>query len=303
MAEQSFTVRYEGPALVLGSMDVRQLAPALLALGELYQETQRILYPGEQPLALEVKATDTGSFVVHLQLVQSLWQQAVELFSGDGATAIANVLAYTTAAGGVIGLLITLHRSRIRSRTEVEPGMIRLIFEDGTVYEVSPEVLKLAESLAIRRAVKEVFAPLEIEGIDTVSITGASPEPLVVTKRDIPAFELPPVGDELINDTTQIEVLSLAAVAFADGNKWRLTDGDRTFFAAVADNAFLDQVSRDEIRFAKHDLLRVRLRTQQWRTDGGLRTEYTVVQVTEHMAAARAVPLPLEYIDPPADSA
>lgn len=294
MAEQHFHVVFDGPALQSGSMDVRQLAPALLALGEMYQEAQRILYPDDQPLSLEVRATATGSFDVHLALTQSLWQQAVSMFSGDTATAIADILAYTTATTGVVGFLLAARRRKIRLRETTPNGTIRITFDDGTTFECPSEVLRLTESMVIRRALTEVVAPLDNEGITSVRFERTEAVGITVSSEQVDAFSLPPTPDEMLTDTVREEVLSLAAVAFTDGNKWRLTDGERTFFAAIEDQQFIDRVSSDQVRFAKHDLLRVRLRVQQWRTDGGLRTEYSVGEVLEHIPAARPVPLPFD---------
>ena len=93
-------------------------------------------------------------------------------------------------------------------------------------------------------------------------------------------------------------------MAFVSGNKWRLTDGDATFHAAIADLNFLNKVDRGEEEFSRTDILRVELRTTQWRTDSGLRTEHTVERVIEHIRGPREVPLPFEDSDPsPWDSA
>ena len=45
MAEIEFHIAYDGPALVDGRMDVRDLAPALIALGELFQEANGMINP------------------------------------------------------------------------------------------------------------------------------------------------------------------------------------------------------------------------------------------------------------------
>lgn len=60
MAETTFGVNYDGPALDDGRMPVRDLAPALLALGELFREASAELYPDLPPPALDVKATEKG---------------------------------------------------------------------------------------------------------------------------------------------------------------------------------------------------------------------------------------------------
>ena len=43
LAETAFQIAYEGPALETGRMPVRDLAPALLALGDLFTEASVVL--------------------------------------------------------------------------------------------------------------------------------------------------------------------------------------------------------------------------------------------------------------------
>jgi hypothetical protein len=80
-------------------------------------------------------------------------------------------------------------------------------------------------------------------------------------------------------------VLRPVKVAFTEGNKWRFSDGETTFYAAIEDVQFVARVDLGTERFAKNDMLRVRLRTRQTRgTDGDLHTERTVLQVLEHIS-------------------
>ena len=74
-------------------------------------------------------------------------------------------------------------------------------------------------------------------------------------------------------------------VAFTEGNKWRFSDGDATFFATIEDPDFLAAVNLGIERFAKNDMLRVRLRTKQTRDATGLHTEHAVVAVVQHIPA------------------
>lgn len=57
-------------------MPVRDLAPALLALGNLFTEASDALYPEREPVALGLVATDIGSFEAHLILeAKNAWDQ------------------------------------------------------------------------------------------------------------------------------------------------------------------------------------------------------------------------------------
>ena len=60
MAEVDFAVEYDGPALQAGRMPVRDLAPALLALGEIFTDASRVFYPEREPVALNIEATREG---------------------------------------------------------------------------------------------------------------------------------------------------------------------------------------------------------------------------------------------------
>ncbi|HWD39928.1 MAG TPA: hypothetical protein VG944_13855, partial [Fimbriimonas sp.] len=77
MAETSFEVMYDGEAVRDGRMEVRELAPALLALSELFTDASQLLYPEDPPVALELETTREGSFIVQLVLhaVGSGWDQ------------------------------------------------------------------------------------------------------------------------------------------------------------------------------------------------------------------------------------
>ena len=116
-----------------------------------------------------------------------------------------------------------------------------------------------------------------------------------VTKPDLPGFEVPGIEEQPLADEEREVALRPVNVAFTEGNKWRVSDGESTFFATVTDLQFLHRVETAQEVFAKSDILRARLRTRQWRTsDGDLRTEHQILQVLEHVAGPRQVPLPFE---------
>jgi hypothetical protein len=56
MAATQFSVAFGGPAVDDGTMPIRDLAPALLALGDVFSAASRTLYPDREPVALNIKA-------------------------------------------------------------------------------------------------------------------------------------------------------------------------------------------------------------------------------------------------------
>ena len=83
-------------------MSIKDLAPALLAVGELFDAANAILNEDAAKVEAHVKATSEGSFEVALEFVQTgLLDQAINLFSGDPVTAILHTKEFIFGALGV----------------------------------------------------------------------------------------------------------------------------------------------------------------------------------------------------------
>jgi hypothetical protein len=64
VAELVFDLQYDGPALQTHEMDVRDLAPALLATAELFQEMNRVAHPTDPEVSVNVGATGMDRFLL-----------------------------------------------------------------------------------------------------------------------------------------------------------------------------------------------------------------------------------------------
>lgn len=79
-------------------------------------------------------------------------------------------------------------------------------------------------------------------------------------------------------------VLCPVTTSFAEGSRWQFHDGDSSLTAVIEDPRFEKAVKRGTERFAKNDMLRVRLRTRQTRGADGLHIERAVVEVLDHLS-------------------
>ncbi len=221
--EEHCIVRYDGPGLVDGAMRVQDLAPALAALADLYRESNRELHPEEPDVVVSVEAVAPGSIAIHLVISHEDVTDAVKLFSGPTATAIANLITFISTPVGLLAYLIRRRRSGavVESRPTRE-GFVLITFEDGTTAEVPRDVLLLAESPSVRQQAKKAVRPLALPDVDLIAFEQPNVgETVVVTERDLLAFDYaPPTIDELlVNEDTVI--LTLRTVAL-DGKKWRV---------------------------------------------------------------------------------
>ena len=89
MAKATVTLVYDGPVLLDGRMDVRELAPALLSMGQLFEAANKVLNEDTAKISVHVVATQAGSFEIKLDVIQTLASQISAFLAGQEITAVA----------------------------------------------------------------------------------------------------------------------------------------------------------------------------------------------------------------------
>ena len=305
MSKARFTVAYDGEALRDGSMDVRDLAPALLAIGQLFDAANTTLNGEQAKIAVNVQATNEGSFQIVLEVLQTWGQQAVALLSGDEVTAAIHLRDLLfMGAGGVGGLFWAIKKLRGHKPDRVErvnDEYVRLVFGDDDIV-VPMRVLRLYQDLAVRAAAERVVEPLRRPGIEKFEARENGEPAVVIEHDDVDAFDTPEADEEELLDDVRRSAFSIVSLAFKDDNKWRLHDGNTQISATIADEDFLRRVNANEIAFAKGDALICEVRVRQTQSAQGLKTEYTVERVIEHKPAPRQLRLEIEPSPTPPDN-
>lgn len=289
---------YHGPSLDAHTIDVRMLAPALLAFGDLCEDSGRLLYGQDVDTRVEVKASfRTGSFGIDLSVTPQLLQQVMHWLNGETATAIANgagILGVVgTTGGGLIGLLRWLKNRRITRIESAEGGGKRVIVEDGDRLIIEEQVIILLQSRVVRTHLQRVIEPIESAGVERVAFGGDDRVDVVIERAEAAWFRVPPPEDALLVDETRTVAFSIVSLSFKDDNKWRLSDGQNTVYVTLSDEDFMARVNGNLERFAKGDILIAETRITHWQTADGLRTDYTILHVREHRQGAAQISLPL----------
>lgn len=281
MAEQEFRVAYEGPRVADGRMDVRQLAPALLSLADLFREASRITHPNLPPVSMDIRATERGSFDVSLLLSQI--DSTIVYAASETLKELLKAVVGGNGVQGLMTLLVLIQGNRIVRREQSRPGLVRITTAEGVMLEVPADVMQLHDSPLVRRSAREVVRPLEAPGVDALRVQSADVS-VQIEQGDVHAFDVPDLPEEeLLN--IQIELnLRIVSVAFAEDNKWRFSDGQTTFWATIDDSYFLNRVETGEEAFRNGDTLRCMLRIRQTRNaDGALKSDRSVVTVLDHI--------------------
>jgi hypothetical protein len=292
--DTEFSLVYDGPALQGGEMEVGDLAPALLALRDLFDEANEVVGQPADAITLTVRAGfRRGSFVVDLHALKAVWDGVVSLFSSPNATAIANILAIVGISGG-IGLIQLIRRSGGKAPKRVvevtETRSVRIEFEGEPPIDLDARVWRLFQNPKARGALGRVVAPLRKPGIDSVRFRTGAGETRVADTGDVEAFE-PEIAQEGEVVSESRRVLQLVSPSFRDGNKWRVSEGGRTLYVSVLDEAFLGRVRRRDELFGDSDFLDVDLRTRQWVEAGQLRVSHEVLKVYRKSGSAQQLML------------
>ena len=274
-------------------MDVRELAPALIALSNMLEEANKVVFPDSGNVKVNIHGNfKGGSFGVDLIAVQTIADQIVSILSGPEAAAFSNLKTILESLGligcagcGLVGLMKWL-RGRKPSAIRTEGDQIIFeITEESSVETFGVDLVagKLYQSRVVRKALANVVKPLAREGIDIFASGRNGKTTEVIRKEDAAWFEVSESDADIVSDTLSEHVLlQIDSAVFKDDNKWRFNDGSSSFFGEIADRSFIEKINSGVERFGKRDVLVVDLRRVQTVTDHGLKMDYSITRVHEH---------------------
>lgn len=300
MSSKAFYIAYDGPALENNQMAVKDLAPALLALSDLFDEANKVLNGSKADIRLDVKGTfKSGCFGIDLIVVQDLLASLINFLPSREAIStaadICEVLAF--CGGSTMGLISVLRRLKGRKIKRIDAiDKKAVIYVDEEQIETEIAVIELLRNSRAREAVDASIAqPLEKEGIETVAFTDTPADPnsfCTIRAEEAAYFKAPIIEDEELEHIEYETNVQLLGVSFQENNKWRFDDGSSKFYAEILDKDFYNKINEHVIAFAKDDILKVRIREHQKITKEGLKTEKFIIKVLSHRSAMPQLALP-----------
>lgn len=289
MEKERICIAYCGEAVDSGIMDVNDLAPALLAFGELVHECNKIANKDSARVNVYVSSQfQQGSFEISIEIFQSLADQIKGLFSTETTYSIRemlNELGFASNAAGVTGinLLEVIRWVRNRKVDSIsKAGKDKYHINIGNEYkEISVLGLELFRSVKIRKSVEGVMSPLNKNGIEAFEVREKAAAYQHIDKEETDYYKLPDdeIKQEMI-DSTRRCLIKVCSVNFEQELKWRFRIDTMKFYAAIKDQDFIQQVEAGEVSFAKGASMLVDLHEIQTIHSGGdIKTEYEITKV------------------------
>lgn len=292
---QSFQIKYDGEAFSDHTIDVNDLAPALMALGDLMQEANRIANQDRSTISVKVKATETGCFQISIQAIQDVYTNAVQLFAGEQVTAISNltsILWWATATGVSVFFIIKKLAGKKPLKAVVKgENQIEIETDSGSVTITKLE-WELLQSPKIRKAIYDILKPLEKEGVEKVEFKSAEGKSETVKKPEINYFVPPAAQIEPLPEMPFREpYVNVVHMWFKGENKWKFSEGGNEWTAEIKDQKFLDEIRMGHRVINANDFLKVRVKQTQFREGSTIHSTYEILQVLEHKKAYREIDL------------
>lgn len=293
MFSANFTVRYDGEALRDGRMDVRRLAPALLAIGDLCEEANRALNGDRARASVQVKAFKQGSFGVELILDVNLLEKAKALVLGHGikdAKDILETLGFykseiAAGVGGLIAFVKWVRGRRIEEATSLQNGLTRVTLPHGEQSDVRDEVLDLYQRKAIQHDLREIAAPVATPGIDRWDVLQNHRIVQSIEEEDVDAFQAledgPLQDDPVLSDSTIERAYEVVSLSKKPRVKWRLWDGENEISVRVDDETLYDRMNEGTLGIEPGFFIWAKIHTRAYQDGDTLKVENTLLEIKD----------------------
>lgn len=292
MGSIELSLSFDGPDVHNGEMDIKQLAPAMLALSELFEESNWVLNRYQTNIRVNVGSDfKSGSFEFFFNVYEMAARvgEWLETMRPLTPAELAGLIGVSSAGAVKVGisLIKLIKKSKGRKVERVESlgdGNVNLFFEgdnNGTV--VINNVYQLFNARSVKGKLARLTKPLRDVGIEKIRSKEKGVVVEEITQNEAGYFSDTDSEDNELKRMEYDIVLTVQQVNFKKGNKWKLSDGRRTDWYAIQDEAFSSDVDEGKVSFAKGDMLDAKVLAVQKMADGKLSTEYKVIHVNRQI--------------------
>lgn len=300
MSEAHTTIAYLGEKVQGGQMDVKDLAPALLAVGKLCERAHKLINNSDEGVSVLVKKVKAGSFEIDLSVVSSFLGQTETLFEEDVCKTAEELLSFiglseetvdkaSLGVGGVLPVIGIYKSIKGRKIKEIihEGKDVKVKTFKGDEVTTTEEAWKLYQDSIMRHNMAEIVSPLEQEGIDSLEVRKDGESIESIDENHLSYFTNILKEEETINEERSETMLRVDSLHITDvGRKWRFSTIGKysiNITASIIDKDYLEKVKRGEVTFKNGVCIKGILITKHIVQDGREKTEYEIDNIQHNI--------------------
>ncbi len=253
-----FKIKFDGQQ---HQIDANVLVSSLIHTTTVVQEVNRYLNSGKK-IEIKVKALEKGSFLCHIELVETTLDSLKNLLTKD------NIEVGAAIIGSIVGLIQIKKFLKGKKPKEIQSQgeKTRIINIDGNVLIIENAIFNIYEhSPVIKDALSQNFDVLNNDpAITGFEITDKNEVPFVrVDKNEF--VDLAQKSEEIEEGErkiTEAATVNVVRVSFEENLKWDFYYRGIKISAKIADPSFYELIDKGEA-FAKGDILEVELQINQ----------------------------------------
>ena len=269
-------LKYKGPAVDDGSMDVYAAAANMVAFSDYVVTATKHLY-GNVEVRAEVKAFQHGSFETDL-IFQVI---------GFGTTLLTtnpDIQGVLTAVKESVDLFKFLKGHPPHKVEHIDQSNnVNVTNVNGDVIVVQTESLNLTmDERAGKAAAQFVMQALSRPGMEKVEVRSEGHQIATAAQEEATFFHAIPNEIPIVEQIIQIG-LTIQEPSFKDGigHKWTMWDGETSLQYAMEDEDFIARIDKGE-SFRKGNVLICDIKVTQTQTGSKLKIQRTIIKVHDH---------------------
>jgi hypothetical protein len=282
IASNDFKIKFDGQQ---HQVDANVLISSLIHTTTIVQEVNRYLNSGKK-IDIKVKALEKGSFLCHIELVETTLDSLKNLLTKE------NIVVGAAIIESVVGLIELKKFLKGKKAKEVKQqgDKTRIINNEGNVLIIDNATFNIYElSPIVKDALTQNFDVLNNDpAITGYEITDKNEKPLVrVDKSEF--VDMAQKSEEIEDGERKIveaATVNIVRVSFEENLKWDFYYRGIKISAKIADPSFYELIDKGEA-FAKGDILEVELQINQ-RFDETVNTfvtkSYQVNKIVRHLS-------------------
>ena len=293
-SEMSLYLKFNGPAVEGGRLEVTDLAPALVGLHGLTEVACQAVHGDATKIRLDIKAgLRQGSFTADFVLAAADGQ----LLEGLSLEDLYHLKELIIGTGGVglLALCKWLRGRKIarieRTDTHAAEGRALVHAEDGSSIQISLHLGDIIADAGTSAKLKDLVTPLDNPGIVSMDLGTEEEGAHTIERKDRRYYKRLVSPDNVIRRTVSETVLEIVSPVFREGQKWRFGQGDSVvIFAEILDKEFNERVSSGLERFASGDFLEVEMETEITKSGKKTVATHRILRVIDHIPTDQTQP-------------